>query len=283
MIHPRTLLERYGLHASKARGQNFLNSSATALAIARQVAPPPDGVVLEIGGGLGALTLALASLAGRVVVLEVDRGVHQALTEILAQEGVENVDLRLADALTADWAGLAAEAGGPLTLAGNLPYNLTSPLLFNLLEARRHWTRGVFMVQREVAQRLAARPGGKEWGRLAVLTQAFCQVTAGSLIGRKQFYPEPQVESRLVHLTVLAEPRGGLTPDQEAWFRQVVKAAFAQRRKMVGNSLAAGLELPRAAVDQALAGVELLPTRRAETMSVEELAAAARALAPLIS
>ena len=282
MTHPGALLKAHGLRAGKRRGQNFLTQPATALAIARSAGLGPGDVALEIGAGLGALTLACASLAGRVVALEVDRGLREALAGILAQECVGNVDLRLMDALDLDWRETAQQAGGPLVVVGNLPYAISSPLLFQLLENRRHWRRATLMVQREVAKRLLSGPGGKDYGRLSVLMQNWCEVAPGMVLGPEQFFPRPRIDSQVLHLIPRAEPLAPMEDAaQEIWFGQVVKAAFSQRRKTLANSLAGGLGWERQLVALALERAGVAASRRAETLEVAEFGRVGRALAGL--
>ena len=277
-MHPRHLMNMHQLHASKARGQNFLTQPATAQAIAASAGIRPDETVVEIGAGLGALTMAVAALAAKVIALEIDRGVFEVLGGILAENNIGNVEPRLQDALKADWPSLAAEAGAPLVILGNLPYNITSPLLFGLMQARQCWRSATVLVQREVAARLTAKPGGKQWGRLGVLVQTHCNVKQGMVLGRRQFFPEPKVESQVVHLDVLDTPKAAVAAQAPSWFNSVVKAAFGQRRKTVANSLAAGLGRERAAIAQALEAAGINPGLRAEQMDISQLGAIAEAL-----
>jgi 16S rRNA (adenine1518-N6/adenine1519-N6)-dimethyltransferase len=278
-MHPRDLLKSHGLAASKERGQNFLVQPATAQAIVLAAGIKPGEVVVEIGAGLGALTLAAAARAGRVVAVELDRGVHEALKGILESSGLSNVDLRHANALDFDWRAMAAEAGAPVSVLGNLPYNISSQLLFRLIDARGAWRRATLMMQKEVAVRLMAGPGSRDYGRLSVLVQAWCALQPGIKVGPDQFFPRPKVASQVVHLAPLAQPLlGEASQEQAAWFSQVVKAAFSQRRKTIANSLAGGLkrERPEMAAGLEKAGIE--PTRRAETLSIAEFAALSQAL-----
>ncbi len=277
-MHPREFLKAHGLAASKERGQNFLTQPATARAIVATAGLEPDEVVVEIGAGLGALTLAAAQAARLVIAVELDRGVHAALQEVLAAAGVANVELLHTDALTLDWRALARRAGGPVSVLGNLPYNISSPLMFRLIEARGAWRRATLMMQREVATRLMAGPGSRDYGRLSVLVQAWCRVEAGLKVGPDQFFPRPKVASQVVHLTPRQEPL--VETGRAAWFSRVVKAAFSQRRKTLANSLAGGLKLERGAVAQALAAAGVEPSRRAETLAIAEFAAVSQALAP---
>ncbi len=278
-MHPRELLKSHGLAASKERGQNFLVQPPTAQAIVRAAGIQPGEVVVEIGAGLGALTLVVAAQARRVVAVELDRGVHAALEGILASSGVSNVELRHANALDLDWQAIADQAGAPVSVLGNLPYNISSQLLFRLIDARGAWRRATLMVQKEVAVRLMAGPGNRDYGRLSVLVQAWCGLAPGMKIGPDQFFPRPKVASQVVHLAPLAEPLlGDASQEQAAWFSQVVKAAFSQRRKTLANSLAGGLKRERPAMAAALEKAGIEPTRRAETLSIAEFAAVSQTL-----
>ncbi|BEQ13112.1 16S rRNA (adenine(1518)-N(6)/adenine(1519)-N(6))-dimethyltransferase RsmA [Desulfoferula mesophila] len=282
MTHPAALLKAHGLRAGKKRGQNYLIQPATAGAIAASAGAGPGDSVVEIGAGLGALTLPLAQSAAKVWAVEVDRGIHAALLEVLAEAGADNVEPLLADALNLDWPDLAARAGGPVVVAGNLPYAISSPLLFTLLDNLACWKRATLMVQKELAERLLSAPGVKDWGRMSVLVQTWCAVRRGMEVGPGQFFPRPAVASQVVHLEPLERPAADLdSPQARENYAKVVKAAFSQRRKMMGNSLAGGLRRERGPVVEALerAGVE--PTRRAETLSVAEFAAVTKELEPL--
>ena len=279
MVHPGALLKAHGLRASKRRGQNFLIHGATARAIAQSAGISEKDTVVEIGAGLGALTLACAGLARQVIALEVDRGVFAVLVDVLAQEQAANVEPRLADALQMDWPAAAARAGGPLCVLGNLPYAICSPVLFNLLDNLPYWRTATLMVQKEVADRLLSGPGNKTYGRMSVLAQTWCEIGPGMVVGAGQFFPRPAVESRIVHLTPRPKPLVDLDQEQGRWFAQVVKAAFSQRRKTLLNSLAGGLGREKDEVGAALAGAGIDPGRRAETLNPQELGRIALALA----
>lgn len=278
-MHPRELLKTHGLAASKERGQNFLVQPATAQAIAQAAGIQQGEVVVEIGAGFGALTMAAAARAGRVIAVELDRGVHAALQGILASSGVSNVELRHANALDLDWRAIAQEAGAPVNVLGNLPYNISSQVFFRLIGALGSWRRATLMMQKEVAVRLMAGPGNRDYGRLSVLVQAWCALEPGIKVGPDQFFPRPKVASQVVHITPLAEPLlGEASQEQAAWFSQVVKAAFSQRRKTLANSLAGGLKRERPEMAAALEKAGIQPTRRAETLSIAEFAAVSQAL-----
>lgn len=249
----------------RALGQHFLRDAAIARAIVDLVAPTPADLALEIGPGEGALTGELARRAGRVIALEVDHGLAAALrARFPAVEVVE------ADARTWAYGRLAAPAGGRALVVGNLPYSVGKPILSALVGARTAIAEMALMLQREVAERVAAAPGGKAYGALSVLTQTYCDVRLGLRVAPGAFRPPPRVESAVLHLRVLAAPRVPL--DDEARFHAVVRAAFGQRRKMLGNALAAGLRLPLEVVRQAATTAGVDPGRRAETLTILEFA-----------
>ena len=279
MQHPAAQLKAHQLRASKKRGQNFLTQPMTASAIARGAGLTAEDAVFEIGGGLGALTLAAAALVKRVTVLEIDRGVYELLVQNLEQAEAHNVEPVLGDALHQDLDQLAQKAGRPLAVLGNLPYAITSPLIFKLIESLQAWRSASLMVQLEVARRLSAGPGGKDYGRLSVLVQTYCEVRQGQKVGPDQFFPRPQVDSQVVHLIPRPAPLAQLdSAASRTRFAAVVKAAFSQRRKTLANSLAGGLGLERSQVAEHIRNAGIDPARRAETLTPQELAAIAQDL-----
>jgi len=255
----------------RALGQHFLRDQATARAIVDLVAPTERDLVVEIGPGDGALTGLLAGRAGRVIALEIDRALSAALRA--RWPGVEVLD---ADARSWNYAGLAAQAGGRVLILGNLPYSVGKPILMALIEARAAIHEMALMLQREVAERIAAPPGGKSYGSLSVFTQLHCDVRLALRVPPGAFRPPPKVDSAVLHLRVLREPRVPLADPRR--FESVVRAAFAQRRKMLANALGAGLGLPLDSVRRGAAAAGVDPTRRAETLSLSEFAALATAL-----
>ncbi|MBI2016774.1 MAG: 16S rRNA (adenine(1518)-N(6)/adenine(1519)-N(6))-dimethyltransferase RsmA [Candidatus Rokubacteria bacterium] len=265
-MEPATVTKR------RAFGQHFLRDAGTARAIVDLVAPTAADLVVEIGPGEGALTVELARRAGHVLALEVDRALAERLRRRLPA-----VEVREADARTWDYAALARPAGGRALVVGNLPYSVSKPILAALVAARAAIDEMALMLQREVAERVAAGPGGKTYGALSVLTQVHCDVRLALRVPPGAFRPPPKVESAVLHLRVLREPRVPVADVRR--FKAVVRAAFAQRRKMLANTLGAGLGLPLAAVRAAAAAAGVDPTRRAETLTLAEFAALARALA----
>jgi 16S rRNA (adenine1518-N6/adenine1519-N6)-dimethyltransferase len=220
---------------------------------------------MEIGPGEGALTAELARRAGRVIALEVD----QALAARLRPR-FPSVDVVVADARGWDYGTLAASAGGRVLVVGNLPYSVGKPILAALVAARTVIDTMALMLQREVAERVAAAPGSRVYGSLSVLTQLYCDVTLALRVPPGAFRPPPKVESAVIRLDVLPAPRVAIADERR--FHVVVRAAFAQRRKTLVNALAAGLgrsvNVLRAAVESA--GID--PARRAETLAISEFA-----------
>lgn len=251
----------------RALGQHFLRDTGIARAIVELVAPTPRDRVVEIGPGEGALTAELARRAGQVVALEVDRD----LAARLRARGLERLEVLDADARTWDYGTLTRPAGGRVLVVGNLPYSVGKPILEALVTARTAIDEMALMLQREVAERLAAPPGSKTYGSLSVLTQLYCEVRLALRVPPGAFRPPPKVDSAVVHLRVRATPRVALRDERR--FHVVVRAAFGQRRKMLANALAAGLSVPLETAREAAAGAGIDPRRRAETLSIDEFAA----------
>jgi 16S rRNA (adenine1518-N6/adenine1519-N6)-dimethyltransferase len=264
---PRTLLSRYGLAAKKSWGQNFLIDTTVYDAIVAATVRARDEWVVEIGAGLGTLTMRLADAVpdGRVIAVEKDRDMVAVLARELANR--PNVEVRDENALVFDYAAAAARAGGPVAVAGNLPYQIASPLLFQMIEARAHIRRAVVMLQKEMADRLVARPGTREYGALGVMLALHADVHPVVRARAGAFFPAPRVDSAVVRLEPLASPRVAVDPRR---YGQTVHAAFGQRRKTLRNALRS--LWPAEVVDAALAAAGVDGQRRGETLSVEEFA-----------
>lgn len=271
---PRALLDKYRLHAKKSWGQNFLGDEGILDAIARLAVEREGELVVELGAGLGHLTARLLARGARVVAVERDRD----MARVLRGELGEAVRLLEADAARLDYRALAAGAGegGRVAVVGNLPYHLTSPILFSLLDQADAVARAVLLLQREVAERLAAAPGTKAWGLLSALLQQRAEVTVERRVPARAFLPPPKVESALVRVA-FGPPRVEVV--EAARFRRLVKAGFAQRRKTLANALRAARLVSPEAAEAALAAVGIDPSRRGETLTVAEWAALERALA----
>ncbi len=266
---PRLLLEKYGLRAKKSWGQNFLGDEEILDHIARLAVEAAGERVVELGAGLGHLTARLLARGAAVIAVERDRD----LAAVLRGELGETVQLIEADAARLDYRPLAC--GGKLVVVGNLPYHLTSPILFGLLDQVDLVARAVFLLQREVAERLAAKPGTKDWGLLSVLLQYRAEVSLERRVPAGAFLPPPKVESALLRIG-FGPPRSPVSDERR--FRRLVKAGFAQRRKVLANSLAAAGIAPEEQMAVALATSGVDARRRGETLTVEEWAALDRAL-----
>ncbi len=269
----RALLRQYDLRPSKGLGQNFLANQAILAKIAAAADLTPDDTVLEIGAGLGTLTEHLARAAGRVVAVELDERLMGVLRDTFS--GFDNVEIVQGDILALDPATLVAPATHYKVVA-NLPYYITSAVLRHLLEASLQPRCLVITVQREVAERIAAQPG--QMSLLAVSVQFYGRPQVLFRIKPGSFYPSPGVESAVVRVDMYDTPPVDIE-DADAFFR-IVKAGFAQRRKQLRNTLASGLHLPPEEVAARLRETGVDPKRRAQTLSLEEWARVAQALAP---
>lgn len=265
----RALVERYELFARRGLGQNFLTDPNVIDRIAEEALRGDEPTIVEVGPGLGSLTLALLTRGRRVVAIEKDRQLAEVLRRELA--AFDTLELLEGDALESD---LAAVAGGRPAVAGNLPYNITSPLLLHILAQRAAIGATTVMVQREVAARLVAEPGTKAYGSLSVLFQLLADLDRAIEVGPRAFWPAPKVSSTVLAIDWLPAPRVPV-PDL-AHFERVTRAAFAQRRKTLRNTLSARFGREPALEAGAQTGIDL--GRRAETLELAELAALAAAL-----
>jgi len=243
----------------KHLGQHFLHDPLAIQRIVDAIAPRPGEPLVEIGPGLGAITVPLLERAQGMEVVEVDRDIVPRLEARCREHG--HLVVHRADALSFDFRGLAAE-GRRLRVVGNLPYNISTPLLFHLLEAAAVIQDMHFLLQKEIVQRLAAPPGGKDYGRLSVMVQYRCQARHLFDVGPGAFRPPPRVDSAFVRLIPFPEPP--LRAVDERWLDRLVRLAFEQRRKTLRNALRGHVETYQLIA----AGID--PIRRGETLSVEE-------------
>jgi 16S rRNA (adenine1518-N6/adenine1519-N6)-dimethyltransferase len=267
------MLKQLGLRPKESWGQNFLSDDRVLNEIADACALRENDIVVELGPGLGHLTRALLATGARVVAVERDRDMVSAL-EAQKLEGLTVIAANAADVEFAKLAGVS-----DVVVAGNLPYHLSSPILFEVLEQASSVKRAVFTLQREVVDRLASPPNSREYGLLTVLLGLRFEVTKVADLPAHYFHPPPKVDSAVVRLERRAVPRAEVTSDDR--FRRMVKAAFAHRRKTLINSLKSDTTLASAEQYQAaLLAVGIDGKRRAETLSVEEFAALERSLPP---
>lgn len=273
----RAVLSRHGFSFSKALGQNFLIDPTVCPEMARAATREGADCVLEIGPGIGVLTASLCEQAKQVVAVELDRRLFPVLRETLAD--YDNVELVEGDAMQLDLHALLRERfgeGARIAVCANLPYYITSPLLMRLLECRLPIEKLVVMVQKEAAERLCAEVGSREAGAVTVAVRYYAEAHTRFTVGREAFLPAPKVDSAVIELCVRKSPEIELR--DEAYFFKMVRAAFAQRRKTAVNGIAAGLNLPKAAVAEAIADTGLPADVRAEKIPMEKLAQLANRL-----
>jgi len=273
MSRTRQILNEYGYRSKRSRGQNFLVHEGTLQKIADAAALSLSDTVVEIGPGPGNLTRRLARAAGRVIAVEIE---HELCLILKSEVASDNVTVIEGNALDLDFRGLAP-AGGRLKVVANLPYNITTPVLFKLLATPELFSELMLLLQLEVAKRITAAPGTRAWGILGAQCQLQADCAVVFRVGPEAFRPRPKVESALVRLRMLPAPRARVARPE--LYRRVVRAAFAGRRKTLRNSVtvgefAFGAELIAAALGEA--GID--PGRRAETVTVQEFAAIANAI-----
>jgi 16S rRNA (adenine1518-N6/adenine1519-N6)-dimethyltransferase len=251
----------------KRLSQNFLVNDRAAKRIVDNLNPEKSDVVLEIGAGSGALTKHLVHQAKRVLAVEIDQELCSALEKKFAEH--RNLTIIHADILKLDLDSLIKPAH-QCKVVGNLPYQITSPILSFLLQNKKLIELCVLMVQKEFAQRLSSAPGSKDWSPLSVAIRLHADVEILFHLKPGSFFPRPRVDSSVIKITFLPNPR--VRVEDEEWFLKVVRAAFGQRRKTLLNSLAANLSLPKEKLEFILKRIEIDPQRRAETLGLKEFA-----------
>ena len=267
--HPKELLRRFKLTPKHSWGQNFLSDEVVLERIADEALLRPGEPCVELGPGLGHLTRFLLDSGAKVTAVERDRDMVRVLTE----QKLEGLTLVEGNAAECDFAKVAG--ADQVVVVGNLPYHLSSAILFEVLDQVAHVPRAVFTLQQEVVDRLSAEPGGRDYGVLSVMLGLRFEIECAFDVPAHFFHPPPKVDSAVLKLTRRPKPLAEVK--DEARFRRVVKAAFAQRRKTISNSLKSDKDLCSDwAPVLAAAGVD--GSRRAETLSVQEFAALERAL-----
>ncbi len=268
------ILKAFGLHASKRLGQNFLIDAGIVRGIVEAAAVEPGDKVLEIGPGIGTLTQALAEAGAEVTAVELDKKLPAVLAETL--KGYANVRIVPGDILKTDIPALMGE--GAFKVVANLPYYITTPILMALLEQHLPITHLVTMVQKEVAERMVARPGNKTYGALSVAVQYYTEPAIVLDVPPRSFIPAPEVDSVVIACKVRPQPAVAVQ-DEKLFFR-VARAAFGQRRKTLANALKGG-GFPKEQVQGAMERANLDPARRGETLSLQEFACLADAFSAL--
>lgn len=276
----RALMQKHEFHTKKQLGQNFLIDARILDDIVDAVAPTSDTVVLEVGPGAGALTVELAKRAHRVIAIEKDEGLRPVLEEALAPYA--NVDVIYADCLNVNLVDLVKpflDEGKHCVFAANLPYYITTPILFSVLESTLPLRRAVVMVQREVADRMVAAPGSKAYGVLSVGIQFRSAASRLFTVSPSAFLPQPGVDSAVVLLDC-TRPAMVDVPDETRFFR-IVRAAFSTRRKTLLNALSGSLQIPKEACRDRIESAGIDAGKRAETLSIEQFARLAQTFADL--
>ena len=268
----RDQLKALQVAPSKSRGQNFIINPFVVESILNFGMPQAGEALVEIGPGLGALTGALYDVALNsnvpLTLIEIEPRLCEELAKRYPQARIVQADVRTVD---------FSELGTKLSVFGNLPYSFSTEIIFHSLKHRASIRRAVFMLQREFAERVAAEPGGKEYGSLSVAVQLWADAVLGPIIPGDAFHPPTKVESRMLAMHLRTEPRVEV-PDQ-ALFERVVRAAFSKRRRTIENSIESSGSFTAEQVARALAAAGVSPDRRGETLSMEEFSALARAFA----
>lgn len=265
------LLKRHGFTFSKALGQNFIVNKTVCPAMAESLHAGSGTGVLEIGPGIGVLTKELCTVAQKVVAIELDRRLFPILEETLAHCG--NLEIVEGDALKTDLNALIKEKFADMDevkVCANLPYYITSPIIMKLIESRLPVSEIVVMVQKEAADRLSAKIGTRDCGALTVAAQYYAKIEKLFDVSRGSFMPRPKVDSAVIKLTVRNKPE--VTVQNEDRFFEIVRAAFAQRRKTAANSLSSALLLPKSTVVNALEQIGKNEKDRAENFSMQDFA-----------
>ncbi len=273
----QALLKKYEIRPKKRFGQNFLHAQPTMEKIVAAVRINADDHVVEIGFGLGLMTASVAARCARVVAIDADR----QMFEIARAEfgALTNVTWLNEDVLKVF--GIALRGGRDLVVVGNIPYNISSPIFFHLVDHRASIARAILLIQREVAERITAKPGGKEYGALTVMLQAHARCTKLFKVAPSNFIPPPDVESAVIELDFASMRAAAPLPPL---FAAVVRGAFQHRRKTLRNALlgATSLSIDPADLDRILARLAIDPRRRPETLSVQEFQVLAHEISLII-
>lgn len=279
-VRTKKILEKYGFSFKKSLGQNFLIDTNILNRIVDHAGLTSESGAIEIGPGIGALTEQLLRRSKKVVAFEIDQRLLPILEETLAP--YPNKKIIHQDVLKADVASIIAEEFSDtedVLVVANLPYYVTTPIIMKLLEDRLPIKGLVVMLQKEVAERIAAKPGTKDYGSLSIAVQYYTEPETVMIVPKTVFVPQPNVDSAVIRLTVREKPK--VSVRDEGFFFQITRASFAQRRKTILNNLTSGLpqgKEKKEAILTALEEANIEPTRRGETLSIEEFAQLSDAL-----
>ncbi len=263
----REIQEQYNASTKKSFGQNFIVEPGVVEKIAKAAVPNPDGVVIEIGPGIGALTQFLCEEAQQVIAFEIDPRFPPILEAEIGSDHLKIIHQDFLEVNVNELLKPFAQEGTPVYFASNLPYYITTPILFKLFEATEPIAAITVMMQKEVGDRFMAKPGTKEYNALSVITQYRCSIKKVMEVNRNVFWPSPNVGSMV--LQFIMRSNRPLQPSQEASFFELVKACFVQRRKTLLNNLQTWLQDKELALS-ILEKADLLPTMRAQQMDVDD-------------
>ena len=267
-------LAEYDLIPKKGLGQHFLIDRNILNKVIRTAGIEKEDVVLEVGPGLGEMTLALARQAKRVMAIEIDPKLVAILKKKM--EALPNVEVVRSDILRLNFNQFLEKEGQPIKVVANLPYHISTPLLFRFIESKEVFTTFTLTLQKEVAERMVAPPGGKDYGPLSIFIQIFLDLSICFSIKPSAFFPPPKVESAVVHMVWKEKPI--VTQQNKEWFKKVVKACFSYRRKTLANALKhSELTLPES-VGLKMEEIGIDPHRRPETLTIQEFVRLAEAL-----
>lgn len=277
MTSPKILLAAHNIHPKKKLGQNFIVDPTFADMIVKRAGILPEDIILEIGAGLGALTIPLARRAKKIFAVEKDRQIIPILNTEILVSGVTNISIIEKDILSLDIKAMVENVSGKIVVMGNLPYNISSQILVQLIQSRERISRAVLMFQKELARRITAKTGCKDYGRLTVMLRYCSDIK--KLVDAKAslFFPKPKVDSEILELKFKKEIDH--KADDEAFFFKVIKSAFGNRRKTLKNALAASeLNVDANTAKNMLEKSGIDPMRRAETLTVREFVKLSNAL-----
>jgi 16S rRNA (adenine1518-N6/adenine1519-N6)-dimethyltransferase len=274
MTSIRQELKEYGLIPRKRLGQHFLIDRNILNKVIRTAKIEKEDVVLEVGPGLGEMTLALARHAKRVIAIEIDPKLVAILKKKM--EDLPNVEVVRSDILRLSFNQFLEKEGQPIKVVANLPYQISTPLLFRFIESKEVFATFTLTLQKEVAERMVAPPGGKDYGPLSIFTQLFLDISVRFFIKPSAFFPPPKIESAVVHMAWKEKPI--IETEDDAWFKRVVRACFGYRRKMLINALKhSEINLPES-VELRMERIGIDPRRRPETLTIREFVSLSEAL-----
>jgi len=280
MTSPKKLLAAHNIRPKKQLGQNFIIDPAFTEMIVQRAGILSEDIILEIGAGLGALTIPLARRAQKVFAVEKDRQIIPILNMEILVSGLANISIIEKDILSVDIKALIEDMGGKIVVMGNLPYNISSQILVQLIRSREGINRAVLMFQKELAQRITAETGCKDYGRLTVMLRYCSDIKKLLNVKASLFFPKPKVDSEILELKFKKEIDHKAADEQ--FLFKVIKSGFGNRRKTLKNALAASeLNIDPNTATLVLEKSGIDPIRRAETLAVEEFVKLSNNLLPI--